>query len=160
MRLASRTRQDLRVTHYPPLFAKQKGDASSVARLRGLSLLLFATSLFIAACGNADSTGSLDPSTYEIVTKATATPWPTATPAPVVAAREPISERQIHILSDAETYSTSDFEALLDFKLNKTYDVEGLVGADTAIYGFFGPDPYDRREYEARLYPDHYAPSL
>ena len=42
-----------------------------------------------------------------------------------------------------------------NFKLSKTYDVEGLNGAESAIYGFFGPDPYDRQEYEARFYPDH-----
>ena len=39
--------------------------------------------------------------------------------------------------------------------MSKEYDVEGLTGADAAIYGFFGPDPYDRQEFEIRFYPDH-----
>ena len=46
---------------------------------------------------------------------------------------------------------------LLDagFKKSKTYDVEGLPGATEVLYGFYGVDPYDRQEYEARFYPSH-----
>ena len=48
---------------------------------------------------------------------------------------------------------------LLDagFKKSKTYDVEGLPGATEVLYGFYGVDPYDRKEYEVRFYPDHTA---
>ena len=41
------------------------------------------------------------------------------------------------------------------FKKSKTYDVEGLVGADNAYYGFWGADPYDRKDYEVRFFPSH-----
>ena len=37
----------------------------------------------------------------------------------------------------------------------KTFDVEGLTGAITAYLGFWGLDPYDRKNYEARFYPSH-----
>ena len=51
-------------------------------------------------------------------------------------------------------YSIQD---LLDagFKKSKTYDVEGLPGATEVLYGFYGVDPYDRQEYEARFYTSH-----
>lgn len=41
------------------------------------------------------------------------------------------------------------------FKKSKTYDVEGLPEAVEVLYGFYGVDPYDRQEYEARFYPSH-----
>jgi hypothetical protein len=41
------------------------------------------------------------------------------------------------------------------FKRSKTYDVTGLQAASAAIYGFFGPDPYNRKEYEIRFYGSH-----
>ena len=46
---------------------------------------------------------------------------------------------------------------LLDagFKKSKTYDVEGLPGATEVLYGFYGVDPYNRQEYEARFYSTH-----
>ena len=116
---------------------------------------MFVSPLVFSACGNEDPNVALDPSGYEIVANTTATPWPTATPATVAPTREPQKERRIHILSNIGSYSTESFEALTEFKLSNSYDVDGLAGADTAIYGFFGPDPYDRREFEARLYPDH-----
>ncbi len=106
------------------------------------------------ACGNVGSQDAMSRDGYEIVGRATAVPA-TATAAPVAAVQEPKLERQITIMSAEGKYSDSDFEALANFKLNKSYDVKGLKGAENAIYGFFGPDPYDRREYEARFYPDH-----
>ena len=42
-----------------------------------------------------------------------------------------------------------------NYKKSKNYKVEGLDEATDAVYGFFGPDPYDRQEFEARFYPDH-----
>ena len=120
--------------------------------LNGVALV--AWSFFIAACGNVESNNRLNSSDYEIVGKPT--PWPsTPTPVPVVKVAEPEIERPVHVLSVDRTYEVKDFETLPDFKLSKTYNVDGLKGAQTAIYGFFGPDPYDRQEYEARLYPDH-----
>lgn len=41
------------------------------------------------------------------------------------------------------------------FKKSKTYDVEGLVGAESAYYGFWGLDPYDRKDYEVRFFASH-----
>ena len=119
-----------------------------------LTLLIPALSLLCLACGNADSNNSFTSSDYEIVGKATSIP-PTSTPQPIAEAPKPVSERQPQILAEIGAYSAEDFETLANFKLSKSYDVNGLEGADSAIYGFFGPDPYDRQEYEARFYPDH-----
>ena len=41
------------------------------------------------------------------------------------------------------------------FKKGKTFDVEGLTGATDAYLGYWGIDPYDRKDYEARFYPSH-----
>ena len=48
-------------------------------------------------------------------------------------------------------------ESLTDvgFKKGKTFDVEGLTGAITAYHGYWGIDPSDRKDYEARFYPSH-----
>ena len=119
-----------------------------------LTLLIPALSLLCLACGNADTNNSFTSSDYEIVGKATSIPL-TSTPQPIAEAPKPVSERQPQILAEIGAYSAEDFEALTNFKLSKSYNVDGLEGADSAIYGFFGPDPYDRQEYEARFYPDH-----
>lgn len=52
---------------------------------------------------------------------------------------------------------TFDITALQDvgFKKSKTYDVEGLIGADSAYYGFWALDPYAREDYEVRFFPSH-----
>ena len=52
-------------------------------------------------------------------------------------------------------YTADDIINATNFKHNDDYDVEGLDGAVAAIYGFYGVDPYNRQEYEARFYPDH-----
>ena len=41
--------------------------------------------------------------------------------------------------------------------MSKTYDIKGLESASYAHYGFYGIDPYDRLEYEVRLYFSHEA---
>ncbi len=110
--------------------------------------------LFLIACGSDDSGASFKPGDYEVVGRSTSVPS-TPTPVAVAKAEEPEPERQVTILSTDRTYEVADFEAISNFKLNKNYDVEGLTDADSAIYGFFGPDPYDRQEYEVRFYPDH-----
>lgn len=52
-------------------------------------------------------------------------------------------------------YSIEDIEAI-GYKVSKTYDVEGLVGATAAYYGFWQSggesDPVD---FEIRIYPSH-----
>ena len=54
-------------------------------------------------------------------------------------------------------YTDADITGVEFFKHDDDYDVEGLDGAITAIYGFYGSDPYNRQEYEARFYADHAA---
>jgi hypothetical protein len=51
-------------------------------------------------------------------------------------------------------YSLDDLLAV-GFKKAKTFDVEGLTAATSAYYGFWGLDPYDRKEFEARFYKSH-----
>lgn len=52
-------------------------------------------------------------------------------------------------------YTADDIKNTEFFKTDDDYDVEGLDGAIAAVYGFYGTDPYNRQEYEARFYPDH-----
>lgn len=51
-------------------------------------------------------------------------------------------------------YSLEDLTDV-GFKKSKTFDVEGLTGATAAYFGFWGRDPYDRKDYEVRFYPSH-----
>ena len=108
----------------------------------------------VNACGNVDESAAFDPDGYEILGEST---QPTSIPTPEVRSVEEKreTERQVQVLSADGEYSIEDFKTLDNFKLSKSYDVEGLNGAESAIYGFFGPDPYERKEYEARFYPDH-----
>ncbi len=52
------------------------------------------------------------------------------------------------------TLAIEDLQAV-GFKKSKTYDVEGLIGADSAYYGFWALDAYDRKDYEVRFFPSH-----
>ena len=52
-------------------------------------------------------------------------------------------------------YTADDIKNTPFFKTDDNYDVEGLEAAVAAVYGFYGTDPYNRKEYEARFYPDH-----
>ena len=56
----------------------------------------------------------------------------------------------------SRVYALEDLTAV-GFKKDKTYDVEGLPEAVSAYYGFWGLDPYNRKEYEVRLYASHEA---
>ena len=51
-------------------------------------------------------------------------------------------------------YTFADFEAA-GFKNSKTYDVTDLPRALAAHYGFWGTDPYNRNDFEFRLYASH-----
>ena len=92
-------------------------------------------SLAFAACGNAHSPDSFGSGDYEIIGKTTSVAS-TPTPEPAAKEHEPATERQPLILTDVGEYSVGDFESLTNFKLSKSYDVEGLESADSAIYGF------------------------
>ena len=58
-------------------------------------------------------------------------------------------------ITPSETIYTLDDLVTVGFKKGKTFDVEGLTGATDAYYGFWGIDPYDRKEFEARFYSSH-----
>jgi len=51
-------------------------------------------------------------------------------------------------------YAIEDFLAI-GFRKNKQYDVEGLPAGIDAWAGFWGPDPYSRKDYELRFYASH-----
>ena len=76
--------------------------------------------------------------------------------APAAAVEEvPSGPPGVEIVSTDAMYTEDDLINTPNFKKSKNYKVEGLDEATSAIYGFFGPDPYDRQEFEARFYPDH-----
>ncbi len=54
----------------------------------------------------------------------------------------------------SQVYALEDLTAF-GFKKGKTYDVEGLPEAVNAYYGFWGLDPYNRKDYEVRFYASH-----
>ena len=64
---------------------------------------------------------------------------------------------------EADLIKVSDFERLLTvddvknvgWKLGKTYDVEGLDGAEDAYVGFWTPPGLGSLNYEIRIYPSH-----
>ncbi|MDA1280490.1 MAG: hypothetical protein O3B95_10725 [Chloroflexi bacterium] len=58
-------------------------------------------------------------------------------------------------ITPSEKIFTFDDLLAADFKKGKTFNVEGLTGATAAYYGFWGLDPYDRKEFEARFYASH-----
>ena len=43
----------------------------------------------------------------------------------------------------------------IGFKKSKTYDAKGLIGVESVYYGFWGLDPYDRKDYEVRFFSSH-----
>ncbi len=58
-------------------------------------------------------------------------------------------------ITPSETIFALEDLTAIGFKKGKTFDVEGLTGATDAYHGFWGLDPYDRKDYEARFYPSH-----
>jgi len=56
--------------------------------------------------------------------------------------------------SSGGAYAIDDFLAA-GFKKSKQYDVAGLPGGIDAYMGFFGPDPYNRKQFELRFYASH-----
>jgi len=64
-------------------------------------------------------------------------------------------EGMVAVLENTERmFTIADLESA-GFKKSKTYDVKGLEAASSAHYGFYGVDPYNRLEYEARFYFSH-----
>jgi hypothetical protein len=58
-------------------------------------------------------------------------------------------------ITPTETIFTLDDLLAVQFKKGKTFDVEGLTNATDAYLGFWGTDPTDRKEFEARFYASH-----
>ena len=67
--------------------------------------------------------------------------------------------------SATELEKIADFDRILSiadvekigWKLGKTYDVEGLEGADAAYVGFWNLPDIGSLNYEIRVYPSHTA---
>lgn len=100
---------------------------SSRARLLMLLLAVAVLSIAALACGS-DSEDGVGSESDEIIAKIDATD---------------------------RIYTADDIKDTPFFKTDDNYDVEGLDAAVAAVYGFYGTDPYKRKEYEARFYPDH-----
>lgn len=100
---------------------------SGRARLLILLVAIAALSIAAVACGS-DSGDSDGSSTEGVIAKIDATD---------------------------RIYTAEDIMNTEFFKTDDEYDVEGLEAAVAAVYGFYGSDPYNRQEYEARFYPDH-----
>jgi len=62
---------------------------------------------------------------------------------------------QFQKVDPAEQVYTLDDLLAVGFKKSKTYDTEGLPEAVDAYMGFWGLDPYNRKEYELRFYASH-----
>ena len=134
---------------------------AKVTPRRTAQLIAISTAIIVAAfataCGTEQSDQSAIDRTGIVVENGSSdqSPSATSTPKPVADAPAYIAPTTVDILSADAQLSTSDIESLTGFKKSKSYDVTGLHGATHAIYGFFGPNPYDRREIEIRFYPDH-----
>ena len=58
------------------------------------------------------------------------------------------------ILTPTGNFTLDDLVAA-GFKKSKTYDVSELPSAVEVHYGFYGVDPYNRQDFEARFYATH-----
>jgi len=58
------------------------------------------------------------------------------------------------VTASAGTYEIEDF-VTIGFRKSKQYDVAELPAGLDAWAGFWGPDPYSRKDYELRFYASH-----
>ena len=65
-----------------------------------------------------------------------------------------LDEGFVQIRTAPDNYTVDDLKAF-GFKTSKHYDVEGLPDGLDAWKGFWGLDPYDRHDYEIRVYASH-----
>ena len=91
-------------------------------------LILAAAALLVAACGT-DSDGA-------------------AAGGGATTKEDLVGTRKI----DPDRIITFDDFNAIGFKKSKTYDVSELPGAQEGYYGFWGLDPYDRDDFEFRIY--------
>ena len=104
--------------------------------VRKAALVVLALPALLAlACGSADDTGTGD----------TAVGAPPEMPA----------ASGFQKLRPTDHLYSADEVVTAGFKQSKEYDVAGLEQATAAIYGFYGPDPYKRQEYEIRFYKSY-----
>lgn len=66
--------------------------------------------------------------------------------------QERVQFRQV--TASDRVYAIDDFVAI-GFKRDKQYDVAELPAGLDAWLGFWGPDPYSRKDYELRFYASH-----
>ncbi len=118
-------------------------------RLSALMLLIAAIALALA-CGSEESNNPSENSTTDGGSGDAPAAASSANDAP-----ESSGPPGVEIVATDVTYTIDDLINTPNFKKSKEYKVEGLDEATAAIYGFFGPDPYNRQEFEARFYPDH-----
>ncbi len=65
------------------------------------------------------------------------------------------SQDFVRVIESEKTYSLDDLSAI-GYRDAKSYDVNGLVGASAAYYGFWRVDSSaDPVDYEIRVYPSH-----
>lgn len=142
--------RDERVAAESLVQEKEEMILQKVQLLGGRALLVAVLSVVMAvaiACGSAD--------TAEEVTTDGAVGGDDGA-APAAAVEDTMTGPPgVEIVATDVTFTVDDLVNTKNFKKSKEYKVEGLEGATAAIYGFFGPDPYDRQEFEARFYPDH-----
>ncbi|NQU96452.1 MAG: hypothetical protein HQ548_02250 [Chloroflexi bacterium] len=86
-----------------------------------------------------------------------------ALPLGCTASASPEEAAQGVVASD-RVYTADDLSSM-GFKKSKRYDVDGLPEAVDALSGFWGPDPYNRKDFEIRFYDSHkdaveYGPAL
>ncbi len=133
-----------------------------LALLAALSMLLLG--LFSVGCGTDSSTESSSKIEFDIISENGDSDRSTSNESRgIVAPTRPIGMEKVvsseprgaRIVSTDTMYIVDDFVNARYFKKSKEYDVAGLEEATAAIYGFYGPDPYDRKEFEVRFYPDH-----
>lgn len=96
----------------------------------GLLFMLAAVAMFAVACGSDDGGSSGGPDGVGAA-----------------------SSTGFQKIAQPDQVFTLEQLVAVGFKKSKTYNVEALEGATAAYYGFFGSDPYNRKEFEVRLYP-------
>ena len=135
--------------------AASRGAASILA----LAATIFVASVTATACGN-DPTSDAPLDTSRIIAdqpraSQTTASIPTSTPADLAEFQTVSYTGIVDVVSAEGQFTLADIENLDGFKLSKSYDVDSLRDATGAVYGFFGSDPYNRRELEIRIYPNH-----
>ena len=65
-----------------------------------------------------------------------------------------VEEAVQRVVASDRVYTADDLSGV-GFKKSKRYDVDELPEALDALSGFWGPDPYNRKDFEVRFYGSH-----